>query len=216
MGKKDKKHDRNDKYYLMAKEQGYRARSAFKLIQINQKYGFLQKSRRCIDLCAAPGGWCQVAVKYMPLGSQVIGLDLLPIRKIRGVTTFDEEHGGDITSQKCRTVLKREMNNKKADCIVCDGAPNVGGAYAKDAYVQNELVLCALRLTTEHLRKKGVFVSEGFVCETCGGRVEGEVLPHHVSSHPFNPHHPPKQSTGHQGFPFARLQLLALGAQTVF
>eukprot|EP00948_MAST-09A_sp_MAST-9A-sp1_P000090 g90.t1 len=150
---KKKGHDKNDKYYLLAKEQGYRSRAAFKLIQINRKYGFLQKSRRIIDLCAAPGGWSQVCVRFAPSGCQVIGLDLLPIRPIKGVTTYDESQGGDITSAKCRSVLKRDMRGELADTIVCDGAPNVGGgaAWSKDAYGQNELILVALKLTTEHL-----------------------------------------------------------------
>lgn len=77
--------------------------------QINKKYDFLGSAKVCIDLCAAPGGWCQVAAKYMPRGSIILGVDLLPIRPIPNVKTLVH----DITTDECRTALKREMQTWK-------------------------------------------------------------------------------------------------------
>ena len=161
-GGKRKKHHDKDKYYTLAKEQGYRSRAAFKLIQINKKYQFLQNARVCIDLCAAPGGWCQVAAKTMKGGGSsqadnvVLGVDLLPIRKIRNVETLV----ADITTESCRALIKRTLANIGADVVLCDGAPNVGASYDKDSYEQNELVLLALKCATEHLKRGGTFVTK--------------------------------------------------------
>ncbi|TCD69966.1 AdoMet-dependent rRNA methyltransferase spb1 [Steccherinum ochraceum] len=149
---------RLDKYYKLAKEQGYRARSAFKLIQLNKKYSFLESARCCIDLCAAPGGWLQVASKYMPTNSIIVGVDLVPIKPIPRVVTF----ASDITTTQCRNLIRGELKDWKADIVLHDGAPNVGSAWVQDAYSQSELVLMSMKLACDFLAKGGTFVTKVF------------------------------------------------------
>ena len=167
--------DRLDKWYKLAKEKGYRARAAFKLVQLNRKYGFLQQSKVLLDLCAAPGvrrfplalllvlttlrqSWCQVAAEAMPSGSLIIGVDIVPMKSIPRATTIQ----ADITADSCTALIRSHLKNWQVDTVIHDGAPNVGTAWVQDAYSQAELVLQALKLATKFLRAGGTFVTKIF------------------------------------------------------
>ncbi|ELQ74280.1 Putative SAM-dependent rRNA methyltransferase SPB1 [Trachipleistophora hominis] len=145
---------RLDKYYHLAKEQGYRARSAYKLIQLNKKFNFLQSCSSVVDLCCAPGGWLQVAVQHnIP---DIIGVDLYPIKKINNVKSIV----GDITLSG---TVKEILNIAgETDCVLHDGAPNVGVCWEQDAFEQNELVLHAIKISTKILKKDGIFLTKVF------------------------------------------------------
>jgi len=160
MGKAKGKH-RLDKFYHLAKEQGYRSRAAFKIVQLDTKLRFFFSSRSLLDLCAAPGGWMQVAVKHMPVGSLIMGVDLVPIRPIRGAFSLQE----DITTPKCKASIRKLMKENGCnmlDVVLHDGSPNVGGAWSKEATTQASLVVDALKLAVEFLAPKGTFVSKVF------------------------------------------------------
>ncbi|KAG2617456.1 pre-rRNA 2'-O-ribose RNA methyltransferase-like [Panicum virgatum] len=160
MGKAKGK-QRQDKYYHLAKELGYRSRAAFKLLQLDARFRVLPTARSVLDLCAAPGGWVQVAVNHAPVGAFVVGVDLVPIRPIRGAHSLTE----DITTTKCRAAVRRLMDSNGVsafDVVLHDGSPNVGGAWAQEATSQSALVIDALRLATMFLAPKGAFITKVF------------------------------------------------------
>ncbi|XP_074275096.1 adoMet-dependent rRNA methyltransferase spb1-like [Silene latifolia] len=162
MGKKNAKgKNRLDKYYIQAKEQGYRSRASYKLIQIEAKYNILNASKSVLDLCAAPGGWVQVAVEKAPTGALVIGVDLVKITPIGRAICVQE----DITQPKCCDTINKLLGQhgfKAFDLVLHDGSPNIGGAWAQEATSQNSLVIDSLKIATQFLAPRGNFVTKVF------------------------------------------------------
>ncbi|PFH31774.1 ribosomal RNA large subunit methyltransferase J protein [Besnoitia besnoiti] len=157
--KKKKGKERLDKFYHLAKEQGYRARSAFKLLQLSQRFNLFQKKcNSVVDLCAAPGGWLQVAAKHCPVASTIIGVDLVPIQPIRGVQTFT----GDITLPQTAARIRKLVKVGEVDLVLHDGSPNMGTDWSVDAFNQNVLVLSAAKLASQILCLGGTFVTKVF------------------------------------------------------
>ncbi|MES1920145.1 putative tRNA (cytidine(32)/guanosine(34)-2'-O)-methyltransferase, variant 2 [Bonamia ostreae] len=160
MGKYSK--DRRDIFYRRAKEKGYRARSSFKLIQIDHHFGILKNCRRAVDLCAAPGGWSQVLSDSLSgLGEnegKIIAVDLQSIAPINGVRMLK----ADITDPKTHAQIVKAFDGQKADLVLSDGAPDATGLDDMDYYVQNELVLSALKLAVQILENGGTFLAKIF------------------------------------------------------
>lgn len=158
MGKISK--DKRDIYYRLAKQMGYRSRSAFKLLQVDSYFNIFSNVKTIVDLCAAPGGWSQVAsqkLKDIP-NKKIISIDLQQFAPIEGVNIII----GDITNQLKLQEIMTLANKEPIDLVICDGAPDVTGFNEFDVYIQFQLVLTALNTSIRMLKKGGNFVTKLF------------------------------------------------------
>ncbi len=148
---------RRDQYRRLAKDQGYRARSAYKLLQINRSYHIIKKGDKVIDLGCAPGGWLQVAVKEVRSSGNVIGMDLKPVTPVAGAIILQ----GSIEDPNMLSKIA-EILGCKADVVLSDLAPNVSGVWDIDHARQISLSTIALRFAQQVLRVGGSSVFKVF------------------------------------------------------
>ncbi|XP_075212818.1 tRNA (cytidine(32)/guanosine(34)-2'-O)-methyltransferase-like isoform X2 [Lycorma delicatula] len=129
MGKSSK--DKRDVYYRLAKEEGWRARSAFKLLQIDEEFNIFKGVSKAVDLCAAPGSWSQVLSKKLrETGSDVkiVAVDLQAMAPLPGVIQIQ----GDITKISTAEEIIQHFHGENADLVVCDGAPDEAFVVCQD------------------------------------------------------------------------------------
>jgi 23S rRNA (uridine2552-2'-O)-methyltransferase len=153
---------RRDQYRRLAKDRGYRARSAYKLLQINRSYKILKKGDKVVDLGCAPGGWLQVAMKEVGLSGKVVGLDLKTVAPVAGATILQ----GSIEDPNMLSKIA-EILGCKADIVLSDLAPNVSGVWELDHARQLSLSTIAFDFAQQILRVGGSAVFKVF---------EGEML----------------------------------------
>ena len=145
----------NDPYVQAARQQGWRSRAAFKLIELDDRFHLIRRGARVIDLGAAPGGWSQVAVKRG--AAMVVGVDLLPVDPVTGATLVE----GDFTDAEMPARLAALLGGP-ADLVLSDMAPNTTGHAATDHLRIMALADMALDFALGVLAEGGGFVAKVF------------------------------------------------------
>jgi len=148
----------DDAYVKMAQQRGLRSRSAFKLIELQEKHQLIRPGMTVVDLGAAPGGWCQVAVPLVGDDGRVIGLDILDMEPLPGVVFIQ----GDFTEDEPLHRLEAELDGETVDLVLSDMAPNMSGVAAIDQAKAMYLAELALEFVREHLKQGGGFVVKLF------------------------------------------------------
>ena len=143
-----------DHYVRKAREEGYRSRAAYKLIEFDQREKLFRPGALVIDLGAAPGSWSQVAAGKVKPGGKVIAVDLLEIAPISGVTVLK----GDFRDVK----LLEALEGRRADVILSDVLPNLSGIPNVDQARAAELSFAAMDFCQKALKSDGVFVVKAF------------------------------------------------------
>lgn len=149
----------NDPYVKLAQKDGYRARAAYKLIEIDDKDKLIKPGMTVVDLGSAPGSWSQVAVQRLKGQGKVIALDILDMQPIGGVTFIQ----GDFREESVLRLLEEKLNKTQVDLVIADMAPNISGVKDVDQAGAAYLTELALEFSKEWLKPNGNFLVKVFI-----------------------------------------------------
>jgi 23S rRNA (uridine2552-2'-O)-methyltransferase len=148
----------DDQYVKKSKEQGYRSRASFKLLELQDKDKLFRKGMTVVDLGAAPGGWSQVAAELVGDQGRVVASDILEMDPLPGVEFVQ----GDFTEESVLNEILDVMGNELADLVISDMAPNMSGMASIDQPGAMYLVELALDMARQVLKPNGTFVAKVF------------------------------------------------------
>lgn len=148
----------DDVYVKRAQKEGWRSRSAFKLLELHEKYQLIKPGMSVVDLGCAPGGWSQLAASLVGPKGRVIGLDILAMEPLADVTFIE----GDFTEAESVEKLEAELAGRGVDLVLSDMAPNMSGMAATDQARSMYLVELAFEFAKDHLKPNGAFVVKIF------------------------------------------------------
>ena len=149
----------NDEFVKRAQKEGYRARAAYKLIEIDDKDKLIKPGMTIVDLGSTPGSWSQVAVQRLKGQGKVIALDILDMTGIAGVTFIQ----GDFREEAVLLQLQAAINNKPVDLVIADMAPNISGVKDVDQAGAAYLTELALEFSKDWLKPNGNFLVKVFI-----------------------------------------------------
>jgi 23S rRNA (uridine2552-2'-O)-methyltransferase len=150
---------RKDRFYFKAKKEGYPARSAYKIIELDRRCQIFKPGRKIVDLGCAPGGWLKVAQEKLGPRGRLVGIDLLPLK----FTLSPQTHfiQGDFTTPANQEKII-ELLGGQADWVLSDMSPNLSGITFRDTFQSTELVRQALGFTLKILKTDGGFLFKIF------------------------------------------------------
>lgn len=149
----------NDPFVKQAQKDGYRARAAYKLIEIDDKDKLIKPGMTVVDLGATPGSWSQVVVQRLKGQGRVVALDILDMQPIKGVDFIQ----GDFRDTAVLHLLEEKLNNRQADLVIADMAPNISGIASVDQAGATYLTELALDFSKEWLKPQGNFLVKVFI-----------------------------------------------------